>query len=373
MPLLYEIPKALAENVATGKAELIGAIIKDAATGKILGHVQQSSVAQEVISTALGVAMKAGPFFPLEAVTAIQNVQIARNIAEIQNGVLLLQQMQVGAIALGGFGLGVAVVGFAVMHAKLNAIEKRLDATVRLLDEIDRKIGQVNEVRRNDDLRALFANVEADLQNLNILHNRQHPHRVAEQLQLSFTRATRQFERHFETIVDIASRVSAPLDLLDRLWTLTGAIRLCQDATIQALFITNELDAAQKYGEDEFDRQFKLLEKCVPDELSRLISRSEEQPEEAQELRRKALIQAHTLHDGIKGGIRTLAGQISFAQALVCENISGNEFLNKLRKTEEPFLFLEPANDPEPPFEPFVASGVRHRGTTQAASPLLTA
>lgn len=355
MPLQYTIPAWLAERIAAGQAELIGAIIKDTVTGRILGHVQQTSVAQEAVRMVLGEVTNAGPFAPLNVVAVVQNVQIARGIADLKESVLLLQHMQVASLALSGLGLGVTVAGFAVMHARLNAIEQRLDATEERLDEILSEIRKANEDRRSDDLKTVFADVEADLQNLNILPYRADPNEVAEtsrQLQLSLTRSTRQLERHFRSVADIAEHVSAPLELLERLWTLAGAMHLCQQASMQALFVANDLAAAQMFGKIEVERHFNLLKACIPDELSRLISRSKERPEEAREMRQKALKQAHILRDGVKGGLRDLAGQISLSRALQDEGKSGYDFVCDLRETEEPYQFLISASNPEPPFGP---------------------
>ncbi len=347
MPLLYEIPKALSELIDAGKADLFGAIIKHTATGQILGHVQQTNVAQNGLARVLGQAINVAPFLPLgllDAITVFQNVKIAQGIAELQKGMQLVQNLQVGALALNGLGLGVAVAGFAVMHDKLKAIEKRLDATEQQNRELHERIDKRFDDLREDDLKAVFAGVEAELQNLKLLHDRHNPQRVAEHLQLSLTRATRQLERHFMAEADIANRLSAPLDLLDRLWTLAGAIRLCQNAAIEALFVANELRAAEKYGEVELDCQFKLLERCVPDELARLVGRAEQQLEEELELRRRALSQAHILRDGIKGGLRDLAGQISLAQALRDEGMKGSKFVREIRETNADLVFLMPEN-----------------------------
>lgn len=334
--LLYSIPPYLDALIATQKAELVGAIIKDSVSGKILGHVQQSSWLQQAVNNLLGPAAS-GSFSPLGAISVFQNHQIKSAIAELQNGMLLMQNLQYGTLALSGLGLGVSIAGFAATLAKLNAIEKRLDV-------ISEEISKNTKDRREDELKSIFARIGADIQNVETLLDRRNPQRVSEELQLSLSRAARQIEVHFLREADFTGLKSMPLAQLDRLWTLAAAIRLCQEASIQALFSADELKVVQSLGQSELERQLALLKTLSPDSLSRLIARGETDPAKALDLRQEALGQARTLRDGIKGGVLGLAGQISIAQTLEQKGASGIDYMRDLRQpTEATLLFLEPA------------------------------
>lgn len=341
MPLLYEIPIDLLPRIATGGADLVGAIIKDSATGQILGHVQQASGATGALTKVLGTAFFPEVFLPLQAVDSalgllggVQNEQIKRGIAELQNGMIFMQNLQYGTLALSGLGLGVSVAGFALTLKKLNAIEKRLEV-------LTTSIGQVTKDRREDELGDIFANVGADLQNVETLTSRREPRRVAEQLQLSLSRATRLLERRFLSEADVSTRASIKLEQLDMLWSIAAAIRLCQDASVQALFAADELEVAIHIAQTELDRHIEILNVLSPDILSRMVGRSETDQERAQELRKTALAQAHVLTDGIKGGVLSLAGQIGIARQLQAEGMSGLEYMRKVRDASDaPLLFL---------------------------------
>lgn len=341
MPLLYELPLELIPRIATGSADLVGAIIKDSATGQILGHVQQAGNATGILTNVLGTTFFPEVFLPLQAADAalgalgaLQNEQIKRGIAELQNGMIFMQNLQYGTLALSGLGLGVSLAGFAVTLKKLNAIEKRLD-------ELSDSIAQVTKDRREDELGDIFANVGADLQNVETLTSRREPQRVAEHLQLSLGRATRLLERRFLREADVSERASIKLEQLDVLWSIAAAIRLCQDASIQALFAADELDVAITIAQTELDRHIEILNVLSPDILSRMVSRSETDQERAQELRKTALGQARVLTDGIKGGVLSLAGQIGIARQLQAEGMSGLDYMRKVRDTSDaPLLFL---------------------------------
>ena len=323
MPLLYDIPFHLQTLVGTQRASLVGAIIKDNLTGQILGHVQQTSGFSSAVGQAFG-ALGTSSFSPLSAISVFQNEQLRRSIAELGNGMLLMQNLQYGALAISGLGLGVSVAGFAATMAKLRAIEGQLDG-------ISEKIGRITSDRREDDLKTVFAEVAGDLQSVETLIDRKDPQRVAEQLQLSLARSIRKIEKDFVREADVRHKTLLPIEALDRLWTLAAAMRLCQEASIQALFVADELRVAQQFGQVELVRQIELLQSISPDILSRMVSRSEKDPIAASKLRQVALAQARTLADGIKGGVLSLAGQVSISIALQDEGTGGHDYMRAVR------------------------------------------
>ena len=335
MPLLYEIPTGLQALINSQQASLIGAIIKDNASGQILGHVQQASGLGSLLTRAVASTVSGG-FSPLSAISIIQNEALRRGLAELKEGMILLQNLQYGTLALSGLGLGVSIAGFAMTIAKLRAIESTLD-------QLSDGLKAVTADRRDDELKAIFAEVSGDLQNIETLTDRREPQRVAEQLQLSLSRSTRRIETHFTRLLNTGGESRMTSDVMDRLWALAAAIRLCQEASIQALYAADELEVAEKVGVVELERQLALVRAFSPDMLSRMASRGEEDHSKEIEVRRSALVKARTLADGMKGGVQSLAGQISIARALRSEGISGLKYLKDARSVKDaPFLFLLP-------------------------------
>jgi hypothetical protein len=336
MPLLYEIPLQLQAMIGSQQASLIGAIIKDNATGQILGHVQQASGLSSMLTQAFGSAVSGG-FSPLAAISVVQNETLRRGVAELKDGMILVQNLQYGTLALSGLGLGVSIAGFAATLAKLRAIEMRID-------QLSDRVEAITADRRDDDLKTVFADVSGDLQNIETLTDRRDPQRVAEQLQLSLSRSTRKIEGYFVRLSDVRGKAKLPLDVMDRLWALAAAIRLCQEAAIQALFAADELEVAEHTGRVEMERQLALMGAVSPDILSRMVSRGEQDPVTAFDTRKVALAQARILADGLKGGVQSLAGQVSTARALRSEGISGLQYLREARSAKDgPFLCLLPS------------------------------
>lgn len=329
MPLLYEIPGALQEALTSGGAQLFGAIIKDSSTGQILGHVQQTAALPQFLEQVTGAGAQAmNGFSPLGLISVAQNEHLRQGISALKEGMVLMQGLQYGTLALSGLGLGVSIAGFAVMAAKLRGIETRLEA-------IASAVGQITSDRREDDIRGILADVAADIRNVDSLTTRLDPQRVAEQLQVSLSRSAARLDAQFRREADVARQTSIPLEQLDRLWTLAAAIRLCQEAAIQALFAADELATADDYASRCVHDQMALLEGLSADSLVRLVSRGEPS------LRPIALVHAEHLTDGLKGGVMTLAGQMSIANTVKAEGTRGIDYLRQLRsENKAPLLFL---------------------------------
>lgn len=334
MPLLYDIPAHLMELIASNKASLFGAIIKDNASGQILGHVQQSSFLQHALGTLPGVGDLITGFSPPHILSAVQNEQIRRGIAELQNGMVLIQNLQYGALALSGLGLGVAVAGFAAILGKLKAIEKEIR---RLSSAIE----QVTKDRRQDELQMIFADVTSGLQFIETLPERKDPARGIENLQLSLLQSLGRIEMHFQREADVASLLSIESRRIDLLCALIAAMRLCQDALLQSAFWADELRVARRVAHSQLERMTGLLQSICPDTLSRLASRGEANLNAARKRRLEALTQARILEDGLKGAVLSLAGQAGIAETLIADGISGPEYMKAaLNQTDRPLAFL---------------------------------
>ena len=338
MTLLYQIPASLISAVNSGKAELFGAVIKEVTTGQILGHVQQTSALNSLMNWGVQGAgnLVSGGFLPLNALTVFQNLQIQKNLEKLQESAVFLQHLQIGNLALSGAGLGVSVVGFAMVLSRLKSIQSNLD-------KIHAKIDEVTNDRRNDALNTLFATIEADVNNVRYLSDHPNPATSADALQHNLIRSARELEGILKREIDLKGKDSLPIEQLERLWALIAALRICQEAAIHALFYADHLNIAVKLAHDEAERLVKLLSQVTPDELSRLVARREQDWEKSITLRQKAFQQANLLTQGMMGSTIAMAGQSSLAQTLVDNGESGRAFLDAAQaESQQPLLFVSP-------------------------------
>lgn len=334
--LPYKIPEAFLVEFATGRAKLVGAMVKDAATGRILGHVQQTNVLNNLISNAVSsfgnVASKG--FSPLEIINVVQNEQLKQKLDVMREGMMILQNLQLGTLAVSGLGLGVSVVGFAVLAKRLRSIETRLD-------QISQQLTSITSDRREDELRAVLADIGANVSAVEALSNWTEPRRVAEQLQNDLNKNAHRLESVFVRETDFSNRKSLPIEHLDLLWAISSALHLCHEAAIQALFYANEIPVARTYALAASKRSVELLRQVSPDSTSRLISRSAEDWPGKIELRKRTRGHIDSLFTGMKGTALSLISQASLSESLVDRKADGAAFLAAVKdEKNDALLFL---------------------------------
>ena len=140
---LRQAPAVLRAGVQTGEYKVFGGVIRSSVTGQIAGHLQEAGGLSKLAGL-----MASGPMAPLklagDAIQIMQNQQIKGGIARIEQGMAMLNQLQVAGLALGAVGIGVSVAGFAVMSYKID----KLRGDVRALgDKMDRVIALIETDR----------------------------------------------------------------------------------------------------------------------------------------------------------------------------------------------------------------------------------
>lgn len=184
-PLLRQIPPELQEKVLTGALRLTGSIIRDPRTGRIAGFLQEAgplsgplaSVLKTGVSTtlatgnpALGTAAAGAQLLGQvaslaqgEAIRAgVKRVDgkldaMNETLGSIGQGVDLLQNLGIANLALGAAGLGVSVVGFGIMSAKLDGVQRAIHAIGDHLDTMSAKIDRI----RQDTIDADFVEIHS--------------------------------------------------------------------------------------------------------------------------------------------------------------------------------------------------------------------
>jgi|CXWL01.1.fsa_nt_gi hypothetical protein len=150
--LLREIPGHLLAGVASGEYRVSGSIIQSVTSGRIVGHLQETSALSSLLSSGpLGL-----PQLALEAVSVVQNEQIKAAIAVVQS-------LQVANLALSGISIGVSIAGTALLARRIARVEQKVDAILPGLAAIARGIEGLRTERIAEDftrLRTLADQVE---------------------------------------------------------------------------------------------------------------------------------------------------------------------------------------------------------------------
>lgn len=155
--LLREVPKVMLAGIKSGNFGIYGSIIRNTSTGRIVGFLQEAAPVAKLIANAAGNFPNAGLLVANTALQAGQLVQgevirrgvnrmeagvgrvedgigriegrldqVDRSLGNIQSGVDALHQLGLANLAVSTAGIGVSIVGFAIMSAKLDRISNTI-------------------------------------------------------------------------------------------------------------------------------------------------------------------------------------------------------------------------------------------------------
>lgn len=331
IPLLYAIPTGLVAQVASGQVQLFGAILKDSVTGQIVGHVQQTGLLNQMLSSAAALPA----FQPLQVAASLAgDWKILSKLNEMNETLNLLQVLQIGSLAVSGVGLGVSIAGFALVIKRLNAIQEHLSV-------LEERIDAVTADRRSDDLRGLFADITSALDNVDTLTHRRHQTATAEAAQRQLSACAGRLELHFQTHSGRLNKGRVTAADLDILWSIAAAIRLCHEAGSRALFQIDELAAAAALTERQAQRFLDLSRPLSVDGLSRRMAAESVTATEFSAARQKAVPAAKTLVRGLRESVAAIISQSALATDLAARQISGPAYLENVQQMNDvPLVYM---------------------------------
>ncbi|MDF1856564.1 hypothetical protein [Pseudooceanicola sp.] len=338
MLFLRVVPPEVVDGVVSGLYKVTGSVVRDVASGRGVAFLQETSVVQSLLNSALsGVSSTLqNGFSPLGAIALIQNQQIKSRLVEVQSSLALLQNLQIGTLAVSGLGLGVSIAGFAMMLKRLKGIEAQLGA-------IEAKIDRVTTDRRSDDIRMIFADVGTQLDIVDTLSARSNRVSSAEAAEHALATSSGRLEAHFQQKSEAMQIGPMTSEDMDMLWSLAAAIRLCHEAGFRALYSIDELEAAKQLAERRAQRFLNLSQGLTPDSLARLCAQSASDSISFAEARRLALPQAEVLVHGLRDSVASISSQSELAQNLIENQIPGPAYLEELAGEKvEPLLMLAP-------------------------------
>ena len=130
--LAFSVPEKFAAGLLDGSIVRYGTLLKDAGSGRILAHVQETGLAQQLLS-------KVGlhSFTPWGAVTTVADIASSGyanvQLHQLKGMVEAMQVLQYANIGVAAAGLGVSAVGFAVINRRLKGLKTDIERlTARL-------------------------------------------------------------------------------------------------------------------------------------------------------------------------------------------------------------------------------------------------
>ena len=245
----FEVPAELLGRVASGDLIRYGTILKDAGTGQIVKHLQETGAAQSVLSS-----LSSGPFAPVsilaDVIGAGANVYAGIKIDQLKEMIETLQSLQVATLGVSLAGVGVSVAGFYYMHKRFNALEDRLD-------ELSEAIKVGFESLGHRDMRKQLQLTKSLLQRAQQAPALSDPRPEYSEVAARLADQSAYFEGEIAFIV----KTNGPIDL-ELFQQMCQMLMLCNSVRIDYRIRTNELKHALAVSESvasEYDNLFTHL------------------------------------------------------------------------------------------------------------------
>lgn len=143
---LRTIPEHLVQGVDSGLYRVFGSVIRDVATGKGVGFLQEAAPLASVLLNGASLGpIGAAADIGLGVVQVVQNEAIKSGIARLQDAVGMLQGLGIVNLALGATGIGVSVAGFAVMSAKIDGVKRAVHGLADQIETVSAKIDALQQ------------------------------------------------------------------------------------------------------------------------------------------------------------------------------------------------------------------------------------
>ena len=144
---LRTIPEHLVQGVNSGQYKVFGSVIKNLATGKGVGFLQEAApLASMAVNGASLSPIGAAADLGFGVVQVVQNEAIKSGIARLEDAVGMLQGLGIANLALGATGIGVSIAGFAVMSAKIDGVKRAVHG---LADQIGTVSAKIDALQRD--------------------------------------------------------------------------------------------------------------------------------------------------------------------------------------------------------------------------------
>lgn len=247
----FDLPTQFLQGIANGDIVRYGAILKDADTGRIVGHLQESGIAQSLLSQTISSATS-----PLSFISSIANtgssIYTAAQVHQLKAMMETLQALQVATLGVSLIGVGVSVAGFLYMRKRFNSLDSRVE---KLIDAV--KVGFENQEKAG--FRQQMSRTKSLVQRAELAKSMLDPAKEYKEVAAQLADQAAFFEG--EIVFQISAR--GPIKH-NTFWLLAQLWMLCNSVRIDCLIRANELHNAQHVSERIAGEYQGLFERIGP-------------------------------------------------------------------------------------------------------------
>jgi hypothetical protein len=307
----FDYPAHFLADGLAGNVIRYGAILKDAGTGRIVGHMQESGVAQSLLSM-----VGSGIPTPLSLATDVINVgsglYTAVQVGQLKAMMETLQSLQVATLGVSLVGVGVSVAGFLYMHKRFNSLDGKID---QLMDTVTTGF----ESQQKAALRTHMSRTKSLVQRARQAHALSDPRPEYDEVAGGLAEQAAYFEGEVAFMISAEGRIN-----LELFWQLAQVLMLCNNVRIDCRMRTNELRHALAISETIATEYQNLFDPLTPVSFDKPSS--------------EGLATVRVLRDATDAA----ASKPYLIDYLRTSRIDGGEYIASLeREKENPLLILK--------------------------------
>lgn len=323
--ILFHIPEMYKSALLSGEITRVGALLKDNATGKIIAHIQESGLVSQTLSNLGSIS----PFDPIGSVSSLYANAQLKQLKTMVDGLQLLQYVTLGASVV---GIGVSVIGFAVINKKLHSIENQITQLRERLDH------QFYELFKRD-LRTHYSRILSLIERANQAYLMKNS--SDEWLSVAGELADESAFVRSEIKYSLEQKVFDA----DLFTSLVYSMTLCDAGRIECLMLSNELLTAQRVSSDIAHHYGSVFDEILPTNLTAKILDSETELDHRSYIRwTTTQTRMKNLLQGVRDATDAAYTKPHLIETLIQKKVDGRQYLQMLQEEKEQPLLLLPAH-----------------------------
>lgn len=316
----FDIPLKYAQGLADGSLQRIGTIIKDDATGRIVGHVQETGLTSKLLEGFIG-----SPFSPLQTISSMgANFQLA-HITNLLNIMKTLQYFNIGVSVI---GIGVSAIGFVMMNQKLNKMQNSLD---KLSNEVAIGFAELHSTR----LREHFSNVAGLVEQAEQAYHLSKPEKEWLLISSLLANESAFFRGELEHYLKLNSFSE------DIFYPLLQSFMTCSSARVECLMLAGEIGSAKEVAANHSKDCRQMFEPLTPSSLANKSLNVEVSDYQITYQLTKKIKETSLIINGLRDITDASSTKPLLLDYLIAKGINGREYIESINNNEnEPILIL---------------------------------
>ncbi len=322
---LFSTPTEYTARLAAGELIRFGTLLKDSSTGRIVAHIQETGIGQQLLSGVAG-----APFSPLMNVANLASSLYAnKQLNQLKKMVEGLQSLQYINLGVSIAGIGISAIGFAMMNEKLKSIEGQIA-------NLDEKLDQHFQALFERELRKHYSQTQVLIEKADLAH--------------SLTNSSDEWRSVASHLADESGYFLGEISHFlkqttfdtDLFTSLVRSLALCNAARIECLLLAGELPVAHKAASIIGENYRELFDDMSPVRLaSKLSPEHSGLNEQGYSRLRQNQLEVKALVQGVRDVSDAALTKPFLIETLIEKGVAGHDFILALKEEKEhPLLLL---------------------------------